>query len=88
MLEVGGRDCRVERGCLVSPMGDTATTQHQRDRLDLASLQLLSSLLVSWHKFLFPDRKDPGVKVKMLEGQDLAELICLYTSHLSNSHQI
>lgn len=87
-MDVEGRGCRVERGCSVSPMGDIASTQHQKDRPDLAGLYLVSSPLVSWHKFLFPDRMDPEVNVKMLGEEDLAEFICLYTSHLSNSHQI
>lgn len=76
----------MERGYLVSPMGDTATTQHQRDWHDLASLLFhLQPPSLLTQVFLFPDRTDPGVNTKMLRGQDLAELICLY---MSNSHQI
>lgn len=75
VLEVVGRGCRVERGCLVSPVGGTATTQHQRNGHNLPTL--VSSLLVSCHKFLFPDRTDPGVNVKMLGGRTwLNSFVC------------
>lgn len=83
----------TERGCLMSPV-DNICNRHSYSPASEGEtwpcphpvFKHILSLLAQ--VFLFPSRTGFRGQCDDTGGQDLAEFICLCTSHLSNSHQV